>query len=56
LKVNGFANAFVATDGDGRRALHRVRLGPLTDAQEFDRVSARLRSLGFGESQLVTAR
>jgi rare lipoprotein A len=56
LKMNGFANAFVAADGDGRRTLHRVRLGPLRDAREFDQVSARLRTLGFGESQLVTAR
>jgi rare lipoprotein A len=55
LKVNGFVNAFVVTD-DGRRALHRVRIGPLRDAHEFDDVRARLRSLGFGESQLVTAR
>ena len=56
LTMSGFANAFVAADGDGRRALHRVRLGPLRDAHEFDAVSARLRALGFGESQLVTAR
>jgi rare lipoprotein A len=56
LQVNGFANAFVVTDGDGRRVLHRVRLGPLRDAHEFDQVSSRLRSLGFDESQLVTAR
>jgi rare lipoprotein A len=56
LKVNGFVNAFVAADGDGRRALHRVRIGPLRDSREFDQVSARLRALGFGESQLVTAR
>jgi rare lipoprotein A len=55
LEVNGFVNAFVVTD-DGRRALHRVRIGPLRDAREFDQVRARLRSLGFGESQLVTAR
>ncbi len=56
LRANGFVNAFVVTEGDGRRALHRVRLGPLRDDQEFDQVRARLRSLGFGESQLVTAR
>jgi rare lipoprotein A len=55
LRLNGFVNAFVVTD-DGRRALHRVRIGPLRDAREFDDVRARLRSLGFGESQLVTAR
>ena len=54
--MNGFANAFVVSEADGRRTLHRVRLGPLRDDQEFDQVRARLRSLGFGESQLVTAR
>ena len=56
LRANGFANAFVVSEADGRRTLHRVRLGPLRDDQEFDQVRARLRSLGFGESQLVTAR
>jgi rare lipoprotein A len=56
LHVNGFVNAFVVSEADGRRTLHRVRLGPLRDDQEFDQVRARLRSLGFGESQLVTAR
>jgi hypothetical protein len=49
-------NAFVVTEGDGRRVLHRVRVGPLRNSTEFDDVSARLRALGFGESQLVTAR
>jgi len=56
LKANGFFNAFIVSDGEGRHALHRVRLGPLFDAREFDEVNARLRSLGFGASQLVTAR
>jgi rare lipoprotein A len=55
LRINGFVNAFVVTDA-GRGALHRVRIGPLRGAPEFDEVRARLRSLGFGESQLVTAR
>jgi rare lipoprotein A len=56
LKSNGFAGAFVVSDADGRRTLHRVRVGPFHDEREFDQVRARLRSLGFGESQLVTAR
>ena len=56
LRANGFVNAFVVSEADGRRTLHRVRLGPLRDDGEFDQVRARLRSLGFGESQLVTAR
>jgi len=56
LRANGFVNAFVVSEADGRRTLHRVRLGPLHGDREFDEVRARLRSLGFGESQLVTAR
>jgi rare lipoprotein A len=56
LKGSGFASAFVVSEADGRRTLHRVRLGPLRDEREFDQVRSRLRALGFGESQLVTAR
>jgi rare lipoprotein A len=56
LRSSGFAGAFVVSEPDGRRTLHHVRVGPLHDEHEFDQVRARLRSLGFGESQLVTAR
>jgi len=56
LKGSRFASAFVVSEADGRHTLHRVRLGPLRDEREFDQVRSRLRSLGFGESQLVTAR
>jgi peptidoglycan lytic transglycosylase len=56
LRSSGFAAAFVVSEPDGRRTLHRVRVGPLQDEREFDQVRARLRALGFGESQLVTAR
>jgi rare lipoprotein A len=56
LRSSGFAGAFVVSEPDGRHTLHRVRIGPLHDEREFDRVRVRLRSLGFGESQLVTAR
>jgi len=53
LEANGFTSPFVVSDEDGRRTLHRVRLGPLTDAQEFDRLSGRLRTLGVADSHLV---
>jgi rare lipoprotein A len=53
LKTNGFANSFVVSDADGRRTLHRVRVGPLRDAAEFDRLSVRLRALGVGDPHLV---
>jgi rare lipoprotein A len=52
LRDGGFANAFIAT-GVGAGALHRVRVGPLADANEFDRVNDRLRRLGVGASRLV---
>jgi rare lipoprotein A len=56
LKANGFANSFVVSDREGRRAMHRVRLGPLADSKEFDHVRGRLRMLGVGESHLVVDR
>jgi rare lipoprotein A len=56
LKASGFANPVVVTDADGRRTLHRVRLGPVRDAAEFDRVSGRLRALGVADSHLVVER
>jgi rare lipoprotein A len=56
LKASGFANPVVVTEGGGRRALHRVRVGPLRDAAEFDRVSVRLRALGVTDSHLVVER
>jgi rare lipoprotein A len=56
LKANGFANSFVVSEDAGRRTLHRVRVGPLRDAYEFDQVSGRLRTLGVGDSHLVVDR
>jgi peptidoglycan lytic transglycosylase len=56
LKANGFANSFVVSEDAGRRTLHRVRVGPLRDAHEFDQVSGRLKTLGVGDSHLVVAR
>ena len=56
LRVNGFANSFVVSEDDGGRTLHRVRVGPLRDAAEFDRLSGQLRNLGVTDSHLVVAR
>jgi rare lipoprotein A len=53
LKAGGFANPIVVTDSGGRRPLHRVRLGPLRAAHEFDALSGRLRAVGVGDSRLV---
>ena len=56
LRSNGFGNSFIVTERDGSRTLHRVRLGPLGSAQEFDELSSRLRKLGVGDSRLVVER
>jgi rare lipoprotein A len=56
LRASGFVNPFVITDGDSRRELHRVRLGPIRDAEEFDLLSARLRTVGVADAQLVVDR
>jgi rare lipoprotein A len=53
LRASGFANPTVVSEADGRRMLHRVRLGPIHDAGEFDAVSARLLAIGVAGSRLV---
>lgn len=56
LRASGFANPTVVSEPDNRRTLHRVRLGPITGAAEFDQLNARLRSIGVSGSQLVVDR
>ena len=53
LKDSGFRNSFVLTSGQGRERLHRVRIGPLADADEFDRIRSDLRAAGVQDSRLV---
>lgn len=52
LRQQGFRDSFVVSSSDAR-PIHRVRIGPLNDAAEFDRMRRTLRSKGFGESRLV---
>jgi rare lipoprotein A len=56
LNADGFANTFIVSEGRGGRALHRVRLGPIRDSAEFDRVRARLLEAGVPNPQLVVDR
>lgn len=56
LTADGLANSIVVAEGDGRRALHRVRVGPVRNAAEYDRISARLRALGIANPHLVIDR
>jgi len=53
LRASGFANPTVVSEPDGRRMLHRVRLGPIRDAGEFDLLSGRLLAIGVAGSRLV---
>lgn len=56
LKAQGFVNAFVVTEDGRRKSMHRVRVGPLLDATEVERVSEQLRGLGARRSRLVVMR
>jgi rare lipoprotein A len=53
LRANGFGDVRLATDETRRPPLHRVHVGPVRDADEFDRVNGRLRSIGIGSTQLI---
>jgi rare lipoprotein A len=53
LRRGGFANSFIVSSTEGRGQLHRVRVGPLASAAEFDRVSVDLRKLGLTDARLV---
>jgi rare lipoprotein A len=53
LKAQGFLNAFVVTEDRRRKMLHRVRVGPLLDEAEVERMNHRLRALGGRHSHMV---
>jgi rare lipoprotein A len=53
LKQGGFSNSFVVSTGQGSTRIHRVRIGPLGNADEFDRIRNDLRAVGVFESRLV---
>ena len=39
---------------EGRPVLYRVRLGPISTVAEYDKLAARLASLGFPEARLAS--
>ncbi|MGH8238820.1 MAG: septal ring lytic transglycosylase RlpA family protein [Steroidobacteraceae bacterium] len=53
LRAQGVQKTFVREDRVDGRALYRVRVGPIPSVNEFDRVLARLRSLGLADAQLA---
>jgi rare lipoprotein A len=53
LQGQGVRNAFVRKDEVGGRSLFRVRIGPVPNVEEFDRIVARLKSLGVADARLA---
>jgi rare lipoprotein A len=53
LRSQGVAKSFVREDSLAGRTLYRVRVGPIPNVNEFDRVIARLKSLGVADAQLA---
>jgi rare lipoprotein A len=53
LRGQGFSDSFVLTTGQGRDQLHRVRIGPIDDATEFDRIRDDLRRININDARLV---
>jgi rare lipoprotein A len=53
LRNEGFRDSFVMTTGQGGELLHRVRIGPIDDAGEFDRIRDDLRRIDIDDVRLV---
>jgi rare lipoprotein A len=53
LRAEGVDKCFVRQDSVNGRTMYRVRVGPIPSVNEFDRVLARLRSLGLADAQLA---
>lgn len=53
LQQQGIANVVVHHDGSNARGLYRVRIGPVMNAEEFDKLAQRVEVLNLGPSQLV---
>jgi rare lipoprotein A len=54
LGREGLGRSFVRQDTLGGKTLFRVRVGPISDVAEFDRVVARLRDLGVTDARLAS--
>jgi rare lipoprotein A len=54
LRNRGFRQAFVHEDKERSPSLYRVRIGPITDATQYDVIVEELQQLGISETHLVT--
>jgi rare lipoprotein A len=53
LRGGGYGNIFVREDVLAGRKLYRVRIGPVPDVPEFDRIVAALGRAGIGDARLA---
>jgi rare lipoprotein A len=53
LRGGGYGNVFVRENHLAGRTLYRVRIGPVPDVAEFDRVVAALESVGVSDARLA---
>ncbi len=53
LRSHGIDKTFVRQDDVGGKPMYRVRVGPIPSVREFDRIIARLRSLGIADARLA---
>ncbi len=54
MKASGIENAFIQNPPDNRPHLFRVRAGPVSTTAEFDRLAAKLATLGISDARLAT--
>jgi rare lipoprotein A len=55
LKASGYPQAFTLRDRGAFSSMYRVRIGPITRVQEFDRIVEHLKSLGIADARLAAA-
>ncbi len=53
LRTQGISKGFVRADEVNGKPMYRVRIGPIPTVPEFDRVLARLKSLGIADARLA---
>lgn len=53
LRGQGYPQAFVRSSMVNGRSLYRVRIGPVADAEQFDRIVAELKKLGINDARLA---
>ncbi len=53
LRTAGLTGAFIAPPANDQPLLYKVRVGPIRDVAEFDRLAAKLATLGFSGARLA---